>query len=245
MNLDAQTVLIIGVLFCSTFIRSSFGFGDALLAMPILAIILDLKIATPLVAMIASTIAILLIIRRWREIQFKSVWRLIISSAAGIPLGLYYLKGAFDQEMKIVLAVIIILFSIYSILKIKPYHLRTEKMSYFFGLFAGVLGGAYNTNGPPVVIYGALRNWAPNSFRATLQGYFLLSGSFITLGHAMAGLWTTTVIRLYGYSFPLVILAIFAGDKVGASIPQGKFDNFVHGLLILAGLLLLVQTLAY
>ena len=28
-------------------------------------------------------------------------------------------------------------------------------------------------NGPPLVIYGALRRWSPQHFRATLQGYFL------------------------------------------------------------------------
>jgi hypothetical protein len=28
-------------------------------------------------------------------------------------------------------------------------------------------------NGPPLVIYGALRRWTPERFRATLQGYFL------------------------------------------------------------------------
>ena len=47
-----------------------------------------------------------------------------------------------------------------------------------FGFFAGILGGAYNTNGPPVVIYGSLRKWSPATFRATLQGYFFMAAFF-------------------------------------------------------------------
>ena len=46
-------------------------------------------------------------------------------------------------------------------------------MAWLFGFGAGVLGGAYGMNGPPLVAYGALRHWSPKRFRATLQGYFL------------------------------------------------------------------------
>ncbi len=49
------TALVLVVLFCSTFIRATFGFGDALVAMPLLAMVVGLKTATPLVALVAST----------------------------------------------------------------------------------------------------------------------------------------------------------------------------------------------
>ena len=34
---------------------------------------------------------------------------------------------------------------------------------YLFGVCAGVLGGACNINGPPVVLYGARSGWEPVS----------------------------------------------------------------------------------
>jgi hypothetical protein len=37
-------------------------------------------------------------------------------------------------------------------------------------------------NGPPLAIYGALRGWSTQQFRATLQGYFLVASMI-----AMAG----------------------------------------------------------
>lgn len=243
MNIDAQTWMIVGVLFVSTFIRAAFGFGDALLAMPLLALLLHLKVATPVVAMIATTIALCLIVRHWRMIRFRSVWRLILSSICGIPVGLFFLKGAYDEPMKIVLALVIFLFSFYSIFKTRPFRLRSERFSFLFGFVAGILGGAYNTNGPPVVIYGTLRQWAPNAFRATLQGYFLLSGGCIAASHLVSGLWTKEVLTLYGTSLPFVLLAVFLGDRLGGSIPKGKFDRSIHCLLMGAGLLLLFQTL--
>ena len=42
---------ILSILFISTFIRSTLGFGDALLAMPLLTLIIGVQTATPLVAL--------------------------------------------------------------------------------------------------------------------------------------------------------------------------------------------------
>jgi uncharacterized protein len=36
-----------------------------------------------------------------------------------------------------------------------------------------VFGGAYGMNGPPLVVYRAMRRWSPPHFRAILEGYFL------------------------------------------------------------------------
>jgi hypothetical protein len=47
-------------------------------------------------------------------------------------------------------------------------------------LSAGVLGGAYGMNGPPLVIYGSLRGSSPQHFRATLQGYFFRRASRVS-----------------------------------------------------------------
>ena len=68
--------------------------------------------------------------------------------------------------------------------------LRSEAWAYPFGFAAGVLGSAYNTGGPPVIIYGTMRRWPPAHFRATLQGFFLFTNIFVLVGHGLAGLWT-------------------------------------------------------
>ena len=46
-------------------------------------------------------------------------------------------------------------------------------------------------NGPPLVIYGALRRWSPQYFRATLQGYFLPATLAGLIGYAATGLRPT------------------------------------------------------
>jgi len=243
MNFEPLTIIVLITVFLSTFTRSTFGFGDALIAMPLLAMTVGMQIATPLVALIASTIAMTILLRSWRSVNVESAWRLVVSSLVGIPIGLVFLKGTYEGIITTLLALLIVSFSLYNLLKPKLLALADDKPAYAFGLLAGILGGAYNTNGPPVVIYGTLRRWPAESFRATLQGYFLPTGLLIVLGHGLAGLWTPSVLRFYVISLPVVFLAILLGSKLNRSIPQGKFDRYVHIFLILLGTMLLIDSI--
>lgn len=117
-----------------------------------------------------------------------------------------------------------------------------KRSSYVFGFLAGVLGGAYNTSAPPVVIYGTLRRWPPDKFRATLQGYFIPTGFFVLIGHGVCGLWTSTVFRLYFWSIPIVALAIVLGYRLNRSVSATKFDRYIHMLLIAIAIVLLVDS---
>ena len=231
---------IVAVLFLATFTRSALGFGDALIAMPLLAMIIDVEIATPLVAFGAATISITVLLSSWRSVDLRSAWQLIISTLVGIPIGIYVLKTAPESLVKGILGVVLIGFGLYSLIKPKLPELRNERLVYLFGLVAGILGSAYNANGPPVVVYGTLRGWTPERFRATLQAFFLPTGMTILISHGLAGLWTPTVLKLYAYGLPFTLLAIFLGGKLNKRIPPGKFNAVVYVVLILMGVLLFI-----
>jgi len=231
---------VLAIIFLATFTRAALGFGDALIAMPLLALVLDMQTATPLVAFDASTIAITILSKQWRSVDIKAAWRLILSSLLGIPFGLFFLKNAPESTVKAILGVVLIGFGLYNLVKPNLPPLRNEKLAYLFGWVAGVLGGAYNANGPPVVIYGTLQKWDPENFRATLQCYFLPTGLIILLGHGVAGLWTPTVLRLYAYALPVIMLAILLGGKLNKVMSSGQFNRIIYAILIVMGALMFV-----
>ena len=239
MSVLTVTLLTLTILFVSTLTRSTFGFGDALIAMPLLSLIIGVQTATPLVAFVAPTIALTIVWSNWRSINLNATWRLIISSLIGIPVGVLVLKTAPEEIVKSFLGLAIILVSLYNLAKPRLMTLTQQKWAYLFGFVAGVLGGAYNTNGPPVVIYGALNRWPPERFRATLQGYFLPTGLFILVGHGLGGLWTVQVLRLYALALPVVLIAILLGGKLNRRISPGRFEKFIYMTLVGLGLLLL------
>jgi len=112
-----------------------------------------------------------------------------------------------------------------------------------FGFVAGILGAAYNTNGPPVVIFGVLRQWDACEFRATLQSYFLPTGLLIIAGHGLSGLWTKTVFSYYGLALPGVLLAVWIGDRLHHRMDAQRFHNGIYLLLIGIALLLFLRIL--
>ena len=243
MPSEITLLAVVLIVFTAALVRSTIGFGDALIAMPLLAFIVDIKTATPLVAMICSTISPLILFRSWSSIDFRAARRLVMSSVIGIPIGILFLRTTYPSLVKAALALVIMGFSL---MQISHLNLRIQKernLSYLFGLFAGILGGAYNTSGPPIVMYGTMRRWSPVAFRATLQGYFLPTGLFVLMSHGISGLWTRSVLQYYLASLPLVIAAVFMGMRISHFIPAGRFDRLIHIALVVTGAFLLIQAL--
>lgn len=235
---------VVGIIFAAAFVRSALGFGDAVVAMPLLAMIVGLKTATPLVAFMGPTISLLILAKGWRAGDMKAAARLIVASLLGIPLGIYGLARLPEEPLKIALGVLILLYGLFGLARPSA-RIRTEKawVPWMVGWAAGVLGGAYNTNGPPVVAYGMLRGWPPERFRATLQGYFLPVGLMILAGHGLAGMWTGEVIRFYLLSLPAIVIGVVLGGLVNRKLTPGVFTKLVYGFLIAMGAVLLVRAL--
>lgn len=238
-------IIILIIIFISTLIRSAFGFGDAIIAMPLLVLFIDIKIVTPLIALIAFFISISILIKNWKQIEFKSAWRLIIASLAGIPIGLWYLKDANENIIKLVLGAMILIFAVFKLVQPKIIVLKSDILAWLFGFIAGVLGGAYNTNGPPIVIYSTLKQWNPQNFRATLQGYFFTTGILVVAGHAFAGNFSSYVLIHFLYCLPVVLFSVIIGARLNRRMSFVRFHKYIYLLLILLSLNLIFNSIGH
>lgn len=240
MAISSLTLITALILFVSTFVRSAVGFGDALLAMPLLGLVMGLRVASPVVAITGFTVSLIILLVDRDEIDLKSAWRLIAASMVGIPFGLLLLNHAPEHLVKSLLGFVLIIYGCSNLITPKFPFLRYELYAFPFGFIAGILGGAYNTSGPAVAIYGTMRRWTPDYFRATMQCYFLFSGCVTIAGHGLAGLWTSLVWHLFLWSLPAIGLGIYLGGKVSRWIPQPMFNQIIFILLIFVGGLFLV-----
>ena len=241
MDAEPTAILIPSVLFLATLIRSTLGFGEALVAVPLLALVVPVEVAAPVAVLVSITVAFIVVVQDWRKIHLRSAAWLVLPTMLGIPLGLMLLRTAPESVVKAALAAVIITFSVLSLLSDKQRELKNDKFAWLFGFGAGVLGGAYGMNGPPLVIYGSLRRWSPQEFRATLQGYFLPASLAGLWGYRIAGLWTPAVNRFYLLSLPFVVLATFLGRAMNRRMGVHRFLLYVHGGLIVVGIVLLLQ----
>jgi hypothetical protein len=242
MFADPVILPVVGVVFLATLVRSAFGFGEALVAVPLLALLVPIRVAVPLATLLSITVAGLILAQDWRKVHARSAWWLILPTLFGIPIGLLALTAVSPPVVKVAMAAVIIAFSGYSLLGKRKLHLPDDRLAWVFGFGAGVLGGAYGMNGPPLVVYGTLRGWTPEHFRATLQGYFLPASAAGMCGFWAAGLWVPEVSRYYLLSLIPAAVATAIGRAANRRMHAEAFVRYVHLGLIGIGLLLLFQS---
>jgi len=243
MEFYNHLTFILFVFFCASFVRSAFGFGSALLAMPLLLLFLPPKSAAPLLTMVELSMGIIILITRWRQIAFKQLSQLLASALIGIPLGIFCLKNASNQFIRPLLAGSILLFVVTNSLVKKKLIIKNKALTFLTGIISGFLGGVGNISGPPIVIYASLKGWNPTIFMATLQGHFLITGAFIFIGHGISGLWNQSMFVTWLVATPVVIVASLLGNKLNMSLSQEKFYLIINGLLFILAIFILIQSL--
>ncbi len=241
--MDALTLQVIGIVFLATLVRGLTGFGNALVAMPLLALVIEPKTASPLVGLTAIVMATLMLAAHWREVHIGSAWRLLVASVPGLVIGLWFLTNSGGAAIRLALGIFILAYSLYDLCRPRLAHLENERWAYVAGFISGIIGGACNANGPPIVIYGTMRGWSPERFRATLQGFFLPAGLFILVGHASSGLWTREVFRLFLWCLPSVVLGVVLGCLLAKRVKKEHFRLVVHTVLIASATMLLIKAL--
>ncbi|PCJ61303.1 MAG: hypothetical protein COA79_06900 [Planctomycetota bacterium] len=253
--MELLIILILVIIFFACLMQAVFGFGSALFSMPLLAIVIPLEEAGPIVAISATFLAIIAVIPVRKQIQIKSVRWLLLGSVVGIPIGVFLLKQLSLQPKEIklseenifgfLLGILIISFSIYQLRKRNNFELKSNIFAVPTGIFAGVLGGLINTTGPPIVVYGVLKRWDPIQFRASLQAYFMFSAFYISINHGYQGLWTSSVLQVTGYAIPVAILAVVVGQFINNKISTDKFTHLVYFLLIAIGVIFCGKSISY
>ncbi|HEX7065858.1 MAG TPA: sulfite exporter TauE/SafE family protein [Bacillales bacterium] len=246
----ALIIMVLGAVFVGALMRATFGFGEAVVSMPLLALFpIDLHTAISLIGLAGLTVAGLTVSAGWRHIDRPALVRLGITTLMGIPAGLILVKFAPAVIITVALGIFLIAYGGCSLAR--PIITGTSQRAMLnkpvwalpFGFAAGALGSAYNFNGVPVVVYGTMRRWEPNRFRGTLQAHFLISGILVVSGQALGGLWSPNLLILFGLSLPVIIIATLFGVFLNRRIPAHMFERYVFLLIVLLGALLLVNSI--
>lgn len=242
--MELTTFYILVIIFIATLVRSTFGFGESLIAVPLLLFFIPIKTAVPLSVLMSIVIAAIIVAQDREHVHFHSAKWLILFAVLGIPVGLLLLIYGNENLIKSGLGIIIILYAVYALLSKKALKLKTDHKAWLFicGFFSGVFGGAYGLNGPPLVVYGNMRRWTAKHFRATLQAYFLPASIIGMLGYWYKGLWTPEVTHYFLISLPVIIPTIFLGKFLNHRLKEGAFLKYIYAGLICIGVLLIGQT---
>ena len=207
----------------------------ALVTMALLPSLIGLRLATPLVALVGIVLEVLMLIRYHASIRFKAILGLLISSVIAIPLGVIYLRRANENVALFILGLIIVLYALYALVGFRLPALRHPVWAWLFGFAGGLLGGAYNTAGPPVIVYGNCRKWSPQEFKSNLSGFFIVGSLVVVATHWVSGNFTPDVWRNFMITLPALILGFLLGQSMDKWLNPDLFKRIVLVLLVLLG----------
>jgi uncharacterized protein len=236
---SSAVAIILVVLFLAALTKSILGFGVPLVAMPLLTLTMNVQTASSIVGLYAALVSFVMLIGGWHQVDFRTSWKLILAAMLSIPIGVWGLKQFPEVWMRTALGVLVIMIGIYNLTRPKIITLKGDNWAFGFGAVSGLLAGAYMISGPPVIIYGTIKGWSPQKFRATLQSFFLPVNLMVVFNHAWEGFVTTEVLNIFALSIPVLLIALIIGNTINRRVKASDFEQLVYIALIVLGLLLI------
>ena len=231
---------------------SVFGFGDALLAMPLLGILFGMEVpqAAPLVSMVSTAMIVgnlaidatqkaeTVAVGRWRESGV-----LLCGAALGVPLGVQALVAVDPDIIREVVGSCLVTFGVAKLRKsaAKSSNETAPKVDLLsvvlpLGFLAGFLGGAVAEPGPPAVVLSQLARWDAPTSRTMLFRFFLPVQALAIADFDREGLLTPSILHQAAASLPFVAIAVFVGTVLNRRIQPALFEDTVSIIVLSLGL---------
>jgi len=217
------------------------GFGAGLLAMPLLTLFLDLRVAAPLCMLNGLLITGFLSLQLKQHIDWHKIRPLFLGCIPGIFVGVALLKGMDGRILKLILGLLIVVYSLYRLWGRNVSPGVNPLWAYPAGLATGIIGGAFSAGGPPTIIYLSLTGWHKDEIKATLSFFFFSTGVVTSLTHAASGLIDAQVLSYFAVAAIFTIGGVYIGSRLYKRIRQELYIRVMLLLLIAMGVMLMVS----
>jgi uncharacterized membrane protein YfcA len=220
------------------------GFGSALVAVPVLALVLPPATLVPLMVLLGVFISLFNLLSLRHAWDLTPALPLLGGYVLGTPLGLLFLTQA---PQNLILGSLGLLISLYAGLSLAgrqpdaPW-LRHHRVA--IGTLSGALGAAYSANGPPVLLHvAAQREWNADRRKAVLAIYFLAANLVTAGAHALSDLVTGEVLHWLAWGLPPLLAGTLAGIALYRRLGEHDYRRLTLVIILVAGLRLVGRAL--
>jgi uncharacterized protein len=230
-----ELVVIAATLTVAAGIQVTMGFGFALIAIPIVAVAEDPKVAVVLITAVGVPMTLWNTYRWRRNLRVREMLTVAAASLVGMPLGAFVLTRAPDRALTFTIGIVVLILTAWLWRGLSlPRGPETEVSA---GVVSGALATSTGTNGPPLVIAFQATGMERDPFRATLAGCFLVQGVVAFCIFWANDLVTHQVGRAFVVGMPAVVIGTIAGERLSARMHGRAFRAAVLALLALSGAL--------
>jgi uncharacterized membrane protein YfcA len=243
--------VLLAVLLVAGFTQGATGFGFGLLAMCVLPLLMDVTEAVPLVSVFGLVVCLFILWRYRRHADPRKFLPVLAGEVVGTPFGVLFLTTVDSRIVTGVLGVILVIYGTLSLIaerrrpvgmQASPKPALSRRWGPVAGLLGGLIGGAFNTGGPPVIVYALARRWSPSAFKANLQVVFVFNTIIQLCMFTASGLLTLETLRLNAIGLPVLLAGLAAGVILSRRMDAVWFRRVVLALLVVFGIAFLVRS---
>jgi len=229
------------IIFAGSLLQGLAGFGGALVSIPLVLLYAEPKWAAPVVVLCytINRVPAMFVLRK--DLMWDHSLLLIAAAIPGAFLGGLLLKHMEPGLIMKILGTVLILFSAYKIIAPEFKLVFSRIWTLPTGLLSGILGAAFGTDGPPVVVYAALKPWSKEQVVGMLQSFFLFTNFIVVGSYWLHGLLTPSVLKVSGVAAPFAVAGILLALKINKRMSQRRFEVILSVLIGLMGFLLWVR----
>ena len=216
------------------------GFGAAIVAIPLLAQFLPLRVAVPMLLLFDLVAGLLLGLKNHRSIDKPELLRLVPFLLLGMVAGVCLLARAPERWLLAVLGLFAMLYAAWNLLR-RP---ATGPIAPGWAVPAGLLGGAftamYGTGGPIYASYLARRVSDKDVLRASVAALIFGAGWVRLVMFTASGFYAQRgLLELVAMLVPAALLGYFMGSRLHARLSGPQALKVVWLLVLAAGIGLL------
>ena len=239
--MDLYNLTLAGlIIFIGSFFATVSGFGFALVATPLLAMIMPVKWAIIFILVLTVVLRILTMWRVWGEFNWKTVALTSIGSFVGMLPGSKVLHFISITHLQIFLGVVLLLATaLMSLQYTVPIKNKTAGRL-GAGILSGFFGACTSVSGPPLVLYFLNERTDKTEMRANLIWIFGVTGVLMVGASYWAGNIGTVGDLSYLYSMiPATFIGVLAGERMFRYLNQHLFRRLSLMIVLVGAVMML------
>jgi len=221
------------------------GFGASITAMPLLAHLLPLRFAVPMLLLLDFSASLIIGTRNRAAIARPELGLLVPFMFLGIALGATVLIHASEKWLMLTLGVFVLCYAAYSMLTSTGAGPMGRAWAVPLGTLGGVFSALFGTGGPVYAIYLARRLPDKSALRATIATVITLSAVSRLGVFAVAGLYAQPhMLPAAAGLFPFMLAGLWLGNRLHHRLAAKRVMQGMWLILIVGGASLLARSLS-
>ena len=246
--MDTSLIFISMIIALAGFTQGLTGFGSALVAVPLLSLILGAQTAVPIAGIFGWLVTLPIVWKMRHSVEQKTGLILFAGSVPASFIGAKLLANMPSHYILLTMGTVLIISSIHSMRATKPLFQKTSiPITVGAGFTSGVLGASVGESGPPVIAYTSMQPWSSDQIKSTLAFFFMLQMIGANLSFWSEGLITKEVMSHVLWALPAFAIGLTGGMMSYQLLQKYRIDyhKIVHGFLLVMGCVLVLKNLHF